>query len=186
MRYLPFLFLFLLFACNPVKQVLRDEEKFEEVAQAVILRGYCANDTTIVDIVTDTVTVYNEPSYVDSLFIQEGLCDFDTVTKRGTRIKFDKGHLFIWDKEKIKTQIVTKRINNYIRDKAKEELLEKKIIANQDTIRFLKGKLESYKEINKELSQKYSKLQLYLAGLIIFILITIAYRIFKKFTQPIL
>jgi hypothetical protein len=44
-----FLFLILwLFSCNPVKQVLRDQNKLDQVAKVVVAGGYCANDTTFI------------------------------------------------------------------------------------------------------------------------------------------
>jgi len=44
-----FLFLILwLFSCNPVKQVLRDQDKLDAVAKVVVAGGYCANDTTYI------------------------------------------------------------------------------------------------------------------------------------------
>ena len=42
------LLLLLLIGCNPVKQVLRDQEKLEEVAKVVVKGGWCANDTTFI------------------------------------------------------------------------------------------------------------------------------------------
>ena len=39
---------FLLFSCNPVKQVLRDQNKLDAVAKVVVAGGYCANDTTYI------------------------------------------------------------------------------------------------------------------------------------------
>jgi hypothetical protein len=43
------LFLILwLFSCNPVKQVLRDQNKLDAVAKVVVAGGYCANDTTYI------------------------------------------------------------------------------------------------------------------------------------------
>jgi hypothetical protein len=63
MRYI---FLLLFVACNPVKQVLRDPVKLEEVAKIVIKGGWCANDTTYIvksdtTIVVDTlVEVYTD------------------------------------------------------------------------------------------------------------------------------
>ena len=39
---------FLLFSCNPVKQVLRDQDKLDAVAKVVVAGGYCANDTTYI------------------------------------------------------------------------------------------------------------------------------------------
>jgi hypothetical protein len=76
MRYLLLLILFV--SCNPVKQVLRDQEKLEEVAKVVVKGGWCANDTTFVvksdtlvevdtlvrvDILTDTY-VFNDTTYI--------------------------------------------------------------------------------------------------------------------------
>ena len=65
-------------SCNPVKQVLRDQEKLEEVAKVVVKGGWCANDTTFittsdtlvqidtlekVDTITDTY-VFNDTTYI--------------------------------------------------------------------------------------------------------------------------
>jgi hypothetical protein len=48
------LLILVLFGCNPVKQVLRDKRKFDEVAKEVIRQGLCANDTTII-VKSDTI-----------------------------------------------------------------------------------------------------------------------------------
>lgn len=47
-----------LFACNPVKQVLRDKQKLDKVAEYVISEGYCANDT-IIQTKSDTLITYD-------------------------------------------------------------------------------------------------------------------------------
>jgi hypothetical protein len=70
------LLILLLVGCNPVKQVLNDKAKFDEVAKEVIRQGYCANDTTIIvksdtivevdsliEIQSDT-TIINDTAYV--------------------------------------------------------------------------------------------------------------------------
>jgi hypothetical protein len=54
------LLILLLVSCNPVKQVLNDKAKFDEVAKEVIRQGYCANDTLII-VKSDTIVM------VDSL-----------------------------------------------------------------------------------------------------------------------
>ena len=41
-------------SCNPVKQVLKDTSKFNIIAEEVIRRGYCINDT-IVETKIDTL-----------------------------------------------------------------------------------------------------------------------------------
>jgi hypothetical protein len=48
--------LLFIYSCNPVKQVLSDRAKFDEVAKEVIRAGYCANDTVIVSKSDTTVS----------------------------------------------------------------------------------------------------------------------------------
>jgi hypothetical protein len=70
------LFIIVLFGCNPVKQVLNDKAKFDQVAAEVVRQGYCANDTTIIvksdtivkvdsliEIINDT-TFVNDTAYI--------------------------------------------------------------------------------------------------------------------------
>ena len=70
------LLLILLVSCNPVKQVLNDKAKFDEVAKEVIRQGYCATDTLIIvksdtlvkvdsliEVYSDT-TIINDTAYV--------------------------------------------------------------------------------------------------------------------------
>ena len=70
------LLLILLVSCNPVKQVLKDKAKFDQVAAEVIRQGYCANDTLIIvksdtlvkvdsliEVYSDT-TIINDTAYV--------------------------------------------------------------------------------------------------------------------------
>ena len=64
------LFAFILIGCNPVKQVLKDRAKFDEVAKEVIKAGYCANDTTIIIksdtlIEMDTLTILEEKPFIE-------------------------------------------------------------------------------------------------------------------------
>jgi len=56
MKYL--LISIFLLSCNPVKQVLRDKEKLDKVAEYVIENGYCANDT-IIQSKSDTLITYD-------------------------------------------------------------------------------------------------------------------------------
>jgi hypothetical protein len=65
MRYLLILLVFV--SCNPVKLVLKDPVKFEAVADEMIKRGYCLNDT-IYKYSTDTLEVHDTTLVVDTLF----------------------------------------------------------------------------------------------------------------------
>jgi len=65
------LLLTLLFiSCNPVKQVLSDKQKLDEVAKEVVKMGYCANDTTIIVksdtlIEVDTLTILEDKPFIE-------------------------------------------------------------------------------------------------------------------------
>lgn len=76
MRNLILLLLFV--SCNPVRQVLSDKQKLDEVAKEVVRLGYCANDTTIIiksdtivkvdsliEVYSDTVVV-NDTTYINT------------------------------------------------------------------------------------------------------------------------
>ena len=75
---------FLLFSCNPVKQVLRDQEKLEEVAKVVVKGGWCANDTTFV-VKSDTLVEVDTLVRIDTLTDTYVLNDTTYITKWKTR-----------------------------------------------------------------------------------------------------
>ena len=115
MRY-SILFLFLL-ACNPVKQVLKDKEKLDKVAEVVVKSGYCANDTTI--ITKSDTTILTDTIYDTQIFVDE-------VTKTDTQyVKVPK----------VITRTITIRdtIKSVVVDNSRILLLEKEITkANED------------------------------------------------------
>ncbi len=84
MRYLLILLLFA--GCNPVRQVLKDPVKFEAVADEMIKRGYCLNDT-IYQHSSDTIEVHDTTTMVlvdttvinDTTYLWE--TKFQTITK---------------------------------------------------------------------------------------------------------
>ena len=49
---------FFLISCNPVKQILRDQAKFDLIKDEVIRKGLCANDTTFIT-ASDTLIQYD-------------------------------------------------------------------------------------------------------------------------------
>ena len=75
-----------LIGCNPVRFVLRDAPSFKKVADEVIKRGYCLNDTTIIRI-TDTLEVHDTTTmvYVDTAVVNDTTyfweTKFQTITK---------------------------------------------------------------------------------------------------------
>lgn len=107
MRYL---FLLLFVACNPVKQVLRDQEKLEEIAKIVIKGGWCANDTTYITN-SDTVLV------VDTLVEVHTDLEISTIN--------DTTYLTKWKTKTInKTLTIRDTLRSYIVDNSRIKLLE--------------------------------------------------------------
>jgi hypothetical protein len=76
--------LLLLVGCNPVKQVLRDQDKLEEVAKVVVKGGWCANDTTFI-VKSDTLVEVDTLVRIDTLTDTYVLNDTTYITKWKTR-----------------------------------------------------------------------------------------------------
>ena len=108
MRYLLLLILFV--GCNPVKQVLRDQEKLEEVAKVVVKGGWCANDTTFITKSDTLVNVYT-------------IIRIDTQTD--TQIINDSVYITKWKTRDItKTLTIHDTIKSFIVDNARVRLLQ--------------------------------------------------------------
>jgi hypothetical protein len=84
MRYVLILLIFV--SCNPVKLVLKDPVKFEVVADEMIKRGYCLNDT-VYQHSSDTLEIHDTTTMVlvdttvinDTTYLWE--TKFQTITK---------------------------------------------------------------------------------------------------------
>lgn len=163
MRYL---LIILLFSCNPVKQVLKDPKKFDQVKDAVIRSGACVNDTITVS--KDSIV------YKDSIIekqIEVPCADFDT-TIAGARISVSSGVLTYSHNCKEKTIIRT--VTNNIRDKSLENILRSDIKGRDSVIDkkslTIKEKDVEIKSLKGDLRWEKFKLWLVflIAGLIIF------------------
>ena len=170
MRYL--LLLLLLISCNPVKKVLNDKSKFDVVANEVIRRGYCVNDTLVIEKVKDSI-IYRDSivNIIDSVPCK----DFDTTIGRA-RIMVSSGVLTYKAKDSI--VIRTHKIVNTIRDRALENIL-KNDISQKDSI---VGRLR-IEIINSEIRNKETRADL-LWWKVRFSLICIAFGI-VLFRKPI-
>lgn len=108
MKYL--FLIVLLIGCNPVKQVLRDQEKLEEVAKVVVKGGWCANDTTFIvksDTIIDVDTLVRIDTQTDTYIFN----DTTYITKWKTR-------------DIIKTLTIHDTLKSYIVDNARIRLLQ--------------------------------------------------------------
>jgi len=100
----------LFIGCNPVKQVLRDQEKLEEVAKVVVKGGWCANDTTFI-------------TKSDTLVEMDTIIRIDTQTD--TQIFNDTTYITKWKTRDItKTLTIHDTIKSFIVDNARVRLLQ--------------------------------------------------------------
>jgi hypothetical protein len=108
MRYILLILLFV--SCNPVKQVLSDQEKLEQVAKVVVKGGWCANDTTYI---TKTDTIVEVDTLIE---IQK---DLEVVTLNDTT------YFIKWKTKTItKTLTIRDTLKSYIVDNARVRLLQ--------------------------------------------------------------
>ena len=104
------LLLILLIGCNPVKQVLRDQEKLEEVAKVVVKGGWCANDTTFI---TKSDTLVKIDSFIR----------IDTQTD--TQIINNSVYITKWKtRDIIKSITIHDTLKSFIVDNARVRLLQ--------------------------------------------------------------
>jgi len=150
MKYL--LISIFLLGCNPVKQVLRDKEKFDQVAKKVVESGlYCANDT-IIQSKSDTLITYD--TIYEKNDIIRNILRTDTL-----RLSFTK--------TLVKTIRITDTIQKVVIDNARINQLEAKLAIQTE-------KTEEYK------AKANSRLK-WLVLLLIAICVRILYKPIKKF-----
>jgi len=118
--------LILLVGCNPVKQVLRDQEKLEEVAKVVVKGGWCANDTTFV-VKSDTLVEVDTLVRVDTLTDTYVFNDTTYITKWKTR-------------DITKSITIHDTIKSFIVDNARVRLLQADSVRLSNDLTEWKGK----------------------------------------------
>lgn len=137
--YLATISIILMSGCNPVKQVISDKRKLDQVAEVVVRSGYCANDTTIVT-VSDTIT------------------KVDTITNTDTEIVLRNDTVIM---TRIKRDYVTKTIR--IRDTIRQ------VVVDHARIRLLEAdKIKIVAELEEKKKESQSRMKwLVILGLII-------------------
>lgn len=168
MRTLICILTIFLFACNPVKKVLNDPKKFEQVKEAVIRSGACVNDTVTIETKVDSIVT--KDSIIERI-VSVPCKDFDTTLSDGAEIKVSSGVLTYKAPKKEKQTTITK--TNNIRDRSFENLL-KSDIAKRDSVisyyaKYIENQNKDLKEAKKE--NRELKRKLILLALIALIII---------------
>ena len=123
------LLLLLLIGCNPVKQVLKNQEMLEEVAKVVIKGGWCANDTTFV-VKSDTLVEVDTLVRVDTLTDTYVFNDTTYITKWKTR-------------EITKSITIHDTVKSFIVDNARVRLLQADSVRLTNEVTEWKGKADN-------------------------------------------
>ena len=118
----------ILLSCNPVKQVLRNKEKLDQVAEVVLKSGYCANDTTF--ITNSDTTIVHDTTY-----------EYDTIID----LKFKSDTQYVKLPKKVITRTITIRdtIKSVVVDNARINILQKELTKSNES-------LNEYKQLAKE------------------------------------
>jgi hypothetical protein len=113
-----------LVSCNPVKQVINDKAKLDKVAEEVIRKGYCANDTTII-VKSDTIVK------TDSLI--EIYSDTTVIN--------DTAYVTLWEtKNFYKTLTIHDTVRSVVVDNARVKLLQADLKSQTDKAILWEGK----------------------------------------------
>ena len=113
--------------CNPVKQVLKDKEKLDKVAEKVIEMGYCVNDT-IIQTQSDTTITYD--TIIEKNEVLRTILRTDTL-----RVPLTK--------KIVKTITIRDTIQKVVVDNARIRQLEAKLAIQTEKAEEYKAKAQS-------------------------------------------
>jgi hypothetical protein len=178
--YLLFLwFVLLIGSCNPVKQVLKDNQKFEIVAKEVVKRGYCINDTVIVD--TGHIEIVHDTTRkVDSFKLGGTYQNIDTILPSGARVNILDDFLFVECPEAV-TTTQTLHKTAFIRDLKLESILKEEIVVKDDSIKNLIFSVRDKELVAKEAEAKLKSAIFRFWVLIALLVLAAAVKLYLKF-----
>jgi hypothetical protein len=168
-------------SCSPIKRVLKDPKKTQVMADEIIRRGFCVNDT-IIQTSTDTVII-DSIVYVPDTFDMGPSCYIDTILSSGTRIVVVDNQLIVKEKQKVITKVVTNTETSYIRDKALENLLNKDIQSIRDSLNQSRANVLILKDMNGELHNKLTKFKLFAVGFLTILIVFFLGRLYFRLTS---
>jgi len=176
------LLMFILAACSPVKQVLNNPKYFKEVADSVVKRGYCINDTVIEtkykEVVTVKETLVHDSSFVHDL---QSVVDFDTTFPSGVRVSIDSGKIKVFCPQKEKTINGIKTVTQTVRDRKLEEILNGEIKTLKSMLDIKETECQRKEITIGQLQNKVTALTFKIYVFIFVIILYIAYRVYNIF-----
>lgn len=161
-------------SCNPVKTVLKSDDKVRQVFEAGVRKGWCVNESSTVVETRDSIV------YKDSIIerIERIPCeDFDTTIGK-SRIRVSSGVLTFSTKDSVVYRVKT--VKETVRDRSLENILKKDIVDREDKILGLRKEVADLNDDKSNLRKTLNKWKARFFGLLVIIGLIIGARIYLK------
>jgi len=166
--------LFIIAACNPVKQVLKDQAKLDKVAEEVIRRGYCVNETTTVKETIIKEVFVKDSSETSEIKTSLENIDFYQELPSGAKVRItEDGKLTVDCPVKVEKVYQLDVETRTVRDRSLENIL-KKDIARLDSIKdsletVIIEKEKAYNDLDDQLKKQKRKFYFLVTALVVFV-----------------
>lgn len=171
----------LIAACNPVKQVIKDKTKLDKVAEEVIRRGYCVNETTTVKETVIKEVFIKDTSEVSKVKTTLKGVEFYQELPTGAKVTITKdGSLAVECPVKVEKTYQLDVQTKTIRDRSLENILKKDIERGDSTIRELKLQIKEREQLTKDVEKKLKASQAKFYGLMLLLASVFGFLAYKK------
>lgn len=172
---------FIIAACNPVKQVLKDKAKLDKVAEEVVRRGYCVNETTFVKETVIKEVFVKDTSETSEVKTSLKNINFYQELPSGAKVRItEDGNLFVDCPVKIEKTYQLDVETKTVRDKSLENILKRDIEKGDSTIREIKLQLKEREQLTKDVEKKLKASQAKFYGLMLLLISVFGFLAYKK------
>lgn len=172
---------FIIAACNPVKQVLKDKAKLDKVAEEVVRRGYCVNETTFVKETVIKEVFVKDTSETSEVKTSLKNINFYQELPSGAKVRItEDGNLSVDCPVKIEKTYQLDVETKTVRDKSLENILKRDIEKGDSTIREMKLQLKEREQLTKDVEKKLKASQAKFYGLMLLLISVFGFLVYKK------
>lgn len=168
-------------ACNPVKQVLKDKAKLDKVAEEVVRRGYCVNETTFVKETVIKEVFVKDTSETSEVKTSLKNINFYQELPSGAKVRItEDGNLSVDCPVKIEKTYQLDVETKTVRDRSLENILKRDIEKGDSTIREMKLQLKEREQLTKDVEKKLKASQAKFYGLMLLLISVFGFLAYKK------
>lgn len=168
-------------ACNPVKQVLKDKAKLDKVAEEVVRRGYCVNETTFVKETVIKEVFVKDTSETSEIKTSLKNINFYQELPSGAKVRItEDGNLSVDCPVKIEKTYQLDVETKTVRDRSLENILKRDIEKGDSTIREMKLQLKEREQLTKDVEKKLKASQAKFYGLMLLLISVFGFLAYKK------